>query len=137
VFEIDPIWIIRHAAHRGKWIDQSQSINIFSASTSGRFISDVYMAAWQMGLKTTYYLRSMGASSIEKSTININKKYEQPQDTTTTPAPVVEAPVQTEPVPQEPTSPPAAMEKAEQTEGEKHKALVCSIENGEECEACQ
>jgi len=74
VFEIDPIWIIRHAAHRGKWIDQSQSVNIFTTSTSGKQISDVYIAAWTMGLKTTYYLRTLGASSIEKSTLDTKHK---------------------------------------------------------------
>jgi ribonucleoside-diphosphate reductase alpha chain len=74
VFEIDPIWIVRHAAHRGKWIDQSQSVNIFTTSTSGKQISDTYVAAWRMGLKTTYYLRTLGASSIEKSTLDTKHK---------------------------------------------------------------
>ncbi|HVX92651.1 MAG TPA: ribonucleoside-diphosphate reductase subunit alpha [Candidatus Dojkabacteria bacterium] len=75
-FEIDPIWVIKQAAYRGKWIDQSQSVNIFTSSTSGQQISDIYIAAWKYGLKTTYYIRTLGASSIEKSTIDINKKYE-------------------------------------------------------------
>ena len=70
-FQIEPYWVISHAAHRGKWIDQSQSINIFMNTTSGRAISDTYMNAWQMGLKTTYYLRTLGATSIEKSTIDL------------------------------------------------------------------
>ena len=70
-FQIDPHWVITHAAHRGKWIDQSQSINIFMSTTSGRAISDTYMNAWRMGLKTTYYLRSMGATTIEKATVDI------------------------------------------------------------------
>jgi ribonucleoside-diphosphate reductase alpha chain len=70
VFEIDSIWIVKHAAHRGKWIDQSQSVNVFSTSTSGKQISDIYLAAWRMGLKTTYYLRTLGASSIEKATLD-------------------------------------------------------------------
>jgi ribonucleoside-diphosphate reductase alpha chain len=79
-FQIDPYWIIAHAAHRGKWIDQSQSINIFLKTESGRAISDAYMAAWKMGLKSTYYLRTLGATSIEKSTIDINKKFDsEPQ----------------------------------------------------------
>jgi ribonucleoside-diphosphate reductase alpha chain len=79
-FQIDPYWIIAHAAHRGKWIDQSQSINIFLKTESGRVISDAYMAAWKMGLKSTYYLRTLGATSIEKSTIDINKKFDsEPQ----------------------------------------------------------
>ncbi|MBM3257268.1 MAG: ribonucleoside-diphosphate reductase subunit alpha [Candidatus Liptonbacteria bacterium] len=85
VFEIDPHWIVEHAAHRGKWIDQSQSVNIFTASESGPFIADVYMEAWQKGLKTTYYLRTLGASSIEKSTLDINKKYDTPPATESIP----------------------------------------------------
>jgi len=76
VFEIDPEWLVRHAAYRGKWIDQSQSLNIFTSSKSGKLISDVYMLAWKLGLKTTYYMRTLGASAIEKSTIDINKQYE-------------------------------------------------------------
>ncbi len=71
VFEISPEWLIRIAAYRGKWIDQSQSLNVFTTTTSGRVLSDIYMYAWRMGLKTTYYLRTMGASSIEKSTVGI------------------------------------------------------------------
>jgi len=69
-FEIDMRWLIRTAASRGKWIDQSQSLNIFFAGTSGKELSDLYLYAWEMGLKTTYYLRSLGASQVEKSTID-------------------------------------------------------------------
>ncbi|MCB9641895.1 MAG: ribonucleoside-diphosphate reductase subunit alpha [Myxococcales bacterium] len=72
-FEVDAEWLIRAAARRGKWIDQSQSLNIFLQTTSGRRISDVYQYAWKMGLKTTYYLRTLGASSVEKSTVDINR----------------------------------------------------------------
>jgi ribonucleoside-diphosphate reductase alpha chain len=71
VFEIEPQQLIKIAAQRGKWIDQSQSLNIFAATTSGKYLSDIYIYAWQMGLKTTYYLRTIGASSIEKSTISL------------------------------------------------------------------
>jgi len=70
VFEIDPRWLIKSAAYRGKWIDQSQSLNIFFSGTSGRELSNIYMYAWEMGLKTTYYLRTLGASQVEKSTID-------------------------------------------------------------------
>ena len=73
-FQIDPYWVIVHAATRGKWIDQSQAINIFLNTASGRVISDTYMMAWKMGLKTTYYLRSLGASSIEKTTVDIKSQ---------------------------------------------------------------
>ena len=72
-FEIEPEWLIRHATARGKWIDQSQSLNIFVKGTSGKKLSDTYMRAWEMGLKTTYYLRSLAATQIEKSTLDANK----------------------------------------------------------------
>jgi len=70
VFEIDPIHLIKITAHRGKWIDQSQSFNVFVAGVSGKKLSDIYQSAWEMGLKTTYYLRSLAASQVEKSTID-------------------------------------------------------------------
>jgi ribonucleoside-diphosphate reductase alpha chain len=70
VFEIDPQWLVRIAAHRGKWIDQSQSLNIFFRGTSGKLLQDVYFSAWALGLKTTYYLRTLAASQVEKSTIS-------------------------------------------------------------------
>jgi len=74
VFEIDPKWLVRAAAHRGKWIDQSQSFNVFTRTTSGNALTEIYFLAWNMGLKTTYYLRTLAASGIEKSTLDINKK---------------------------------------------------------------
>ncbi len=70
VFEIDSQWLIKIAAHRGKWIDQSQSLNIFVAGVSGKKLADIYQYAWTMGLKTTYYLRSLAASQVEKSTVD-------------------------------------------------------------------
>lgn len=70
VFEINPKWIIKSAAYRGKWIDQSQSINIYFRGTSGRELSEIYMYAWEMGLKTTYYLRTLAVSQVEKSTVD-------------------------------------------------------------------
>ncbi len=72
-FEIDYEWIIEAASRRQKWIDMGQSLNLYQAKPSGKKISDMYMYAWEKGLKTTYYLRSMGATRIEKSTLNINK----------------------------------------------------------------
>ncbi len=73
VFDIDTEWLVKIAAHRGKWIDQSQSFNVFVKSTSGKYLSDTYLYAWKMGLKTTYYLRTLGASSVEKSTVDVTK----------------------------------------------------------------
>ena len=72
-FEIDYEWIIEAASRRQKWIDMGQSLNLYQAKPSGKKISDMYMHAWEKGLKTTYYLRSMGATRIEKSTLVINK----------------------------------------------------------------
>ncbi len=72
-FEIEPEWFIKHAALRGKWIDQSQSLNIFMKGVSGKKLSENYIYAWNMGLKTTYYLRTLAASQIEKSTLDATK----------------------------------------------------------------
>lgn len=69
-FDVDPMVSIMHNALRGKWIDQSQSFNVFIKGTSGKLISDVYQYAWRAGLKTTYYLRSLAATQIEKSTLS-------------------------------------------------------------------
>jgi len=69
VFDIGPEWLIRAAAYRGKWIDQSQSLNIYYAGTNGADIDKIYRMVWDMGLKTTYYLRTLGASQVEKSTV--------------------------------------------------------------------
>ena len=72
-FEINPRWLIKAAAYRGRWIDQSQSLNIFYRGSSGKDIGDIYMYAWDIGLKTTYYLRTLGASQVEKSTLDAAK----------------------------------------------------------------
>ncbi len=72
-FEIEPQWLVKAAAWRGRWIDQSQSLNIFYGGTSGKVLSEIYQYAWGLGLKTTYYLRTMGASRIEKSTVDLAK----------------------------------------------------------------
>lgn len=72
-FEIDPEWLVEMTAVRGIWIDQAQSHNIFFKGSSGKKLSDVYMKAWTMGMKTTYYLRTLGASQIEKSTLDASK----------------------------------------------------------------
>lgn len=69
-FEVDPVASLRLTAVRGKWIDQSQSHNVFLRGSSGRQLDEVYRVAWRMGLKTTYYLRSLAASQIEKATLD-------------------------------------------------------------------
>jgi ribonucleoside-diphosphate reductase alpha chain len=67
-FDVDPTWLIEAAARRQKWIDQAQSLNLYFAVPSGKKLHDTYLLAWQRGLKTTYYLRSLGATAAEKST---------------------------------------------------------------------
>ncbi len=72
-FEIDSAWIVEAAARRQKWIDQAQSLNIYMAGASGKKLHDTYTLAWLRGLKTTYYLRTIGATSAEKSTGKIGQ----------------------------------------------------------------
>ncbi len=67
-FEVEPKWLIEAASRRQKWIDQAQSLNIYMAGVSGRKLDETYKFAWLRGLKTTYYLRTLGATSAEKST---------------------------------------------------------------------
>lgn len=78
-FEIEPEWLIECGSRRQKWIDMGQSLNLYMAQPSGKRLHDMYMHAWKKGLKTTYYLRSLGATQIEKSTLDINKRGMQPR----------------------------------------------------------
>ena len=73
-FDVDPMLMIAAAARRQKWIDQSQSVNLFLAKPDMKRLSHMYRAAWRSGLKTTYYLRTLGASNIEKATIAVKKQ---------------------------------------------------------------
>jgi ribonucleoside-diphosphate reductase alpha chain len=68
-FEIDSSWLIEAAARRQKWIDQAQSLNLYISEPNGRKLDALYRLAWKRGLKTTYYLRSHGATHVEKSTL--------------------------------------------------------------------
>lgn len=72
-FEVEPKWLVEAASRRQKWIDQAQSLNLYMSEPSGKKLDMVYRMAWFRGLKTTYYLRSMGATSTEKSTISDGK----------------------------------------------------------------
>lgn len=78
-FEVDPDWIIECASRRQKWVDMGQSLNLYLAEPSGKKLNDMYMMSWKKGLKTTYYLRSLGATHVEKSTTDINKRGLQPR----------------------------------------------------------
>jgi ribonucleoside-diphosphate reductase alpha chain len=113
-FDVPYEYVIAAAARRQKWIDQSQSVNLFLGSAKMKTLSHMYRAAWRQGLKTTYYLRTLGASNIEKATVDL--KQNDPEMNS---------------VSVEPTA------KKSYTEAE---AKACSIEamlNGEECEGCQ
>ncbi|MFM7169188.1 MAG: ribonucleoside-diphosphate reductase subunit alpha, partial [Planctomycetaceae bacterium] len=78
-FELEPRWLIECAARRQKWIDMGQSLNLYMREPSGRKLYDMYFLAWRKGLKTTYYLRTLAATQVEKSTVDINKFGVQPR----------------------------------------------------------
>ena len=126
-FAIEPKWMIDAAARRQKWIDQSQSVNLFLGKPDMKTLSHMYRAAWHGGLKTTYYLRTLQASNIEKATVSVKKEVrgvvgEAPAAYGESPAATAES---------------ATPAKKTYTAEEKR---VCSIEamrRGEECEACQ
>ncbi len=147
VFEIGTEWLVKIAAYRGKWIDQSQSLNIYMQGTSGRRLSDIYMLAWHLGLKTTYYLRSLAASSVEKSTLDLVKAGDEPEAMATAAEPVAEPIViesvtisETSPIPAEVTSVAQLTEVAAEAPALAAEPIVagkaCLI-NDPDCESCQ
>lgn len=109
VFEIPYRQVIDAAARRQKWIDQSQSVNLFLGEPDVKTLSHMYRRAWHVGLKTTYYLRTLGASSIEGPTTSVKKELRG----------VV------------------GSAKREFTAEEKLACSIEAMRNGEECEACQ
>jgi len=72
-FEVEPQWLVEAASRRQKWIDQAQSLNIYMAGASGKKLDETYKLAWLRGLKTTYYLRTVGATHAEKSTVTAGR----------------------------------------------------------------
>jgi ribonucleoside-diphosphate reductase alpha chain len=74
-FEIEPHWYVECASRRQKWIDMGQSLNLYIAAPNGRKLNDMYMHAWETGLKTTYYLRSVAANTIEKTTLQSRPRW--------------------------------------------------------------
>ncbi|MDF2417029.1 ribonucleoside-diphosphate reductase subunit alpha [Acinetobacter beijerinckii] len=126
-FEVDTRWIVDAASRRQKWIDQAQSLNLYIAGANGKKLDITYKMAWLRGLKTTYYLRALGATSAEKSTINTGAL------NAVKPA-SVEAPVVAAPVVEE-KKPDTQVEE----DGFTNAApvpMACSIDNPD-CEACQ
>ncbi|MEL4180493.1 ribonucleoside-diphosphate reductase subunit alpha [Roseateles sp. PN1] len=118
-FEVETQWLVEAAARRQKWIDQAQSLNIYMAGASGKKLDETYKLAWLRGLKTTYYLRTMSASSAEKSTVT--KSGQLNSVSSGAAAPILSAPAPAAPVEEEL---PATDMK------------FCSIDNPD-CEACQ
>lgn len=78
-FEVEPHWIIECASRRQKWLDMGQSLNLYLQQPSGKKMHEMYFLAWHKGLKTTYYLRTLAATQVEKSTVDINKFGIQPK----------------------------------------------------------
>ena len=81
-FEMDTRWLIEAAGRRQKWIDQAQSLNLYLAEPSGKALDALYKLAWVRGLKTTYYLRTLGATHVEKLSGNVNPATESDRDST-------------------------------------------------------
>jgi ribonucleoside-diphosphate reductase alpha chain len=79
-FEVDPMWLVEAGARRQKWIDQAQSLNLYMAGASGKRLDETYKLAWLRGLKTTYYLRTLGATHAEKSTVQAGSLNAVPAD---------------------------------------------------------
>jgi ribonucleoside-diphosphate reductase alpha chain len=138
-FDIDAKWIVDAAARRQKWIDQAQSVNLWIKTPDLKTLSHMYRHAWHAGLKTTYYLRSLGASNIEKATISVKKEVrgaiKEGQDGGQNSGDAGgshSGEITTSPFNAAPATTKKAFTAAEKT--------ACSIEamrNGGECEACQ
>jgi len=92
-FELEPSWLVEAASRRQKWIDQAQSLNIYMAGASGKKLDDTYKLAWLRGLKTTYYLRTMAATHVEKSTVATGQLNSVSNGTETAPALAADGPV--------------------------------------------
>ena len=122
-FEVEPVWLVEAASRRQKWIDQAQSLNIYMAGASGKKLDETYRLAWLRGLKTTYYLRTMGATHAEKSTVHPGALNAVPSSggvSSAMEAAAAQAQMQ--------------MTQTESTPGSDVK--FCSIDNPD-CEACQ
>jgi len=78
-FEVAPQWLVECAARRQKWLDMGQSLNLYMSEPSGKKLHEMYFLAWNKGLKTTYYLRTLSATQVEKSTVDVNKFGIQPR----------------------------------------------------------
>lgn len=114
-FTIDYQYFIDAASRRQKWIDQAQSVNLFLPEPDIKVLSHMYRDAWHKGLKTTYYLRTLGASNIEKATVAVKKEMRGRVSDSAS----------------------SKDTKKEYTEAEKQACSLDAMLNGGECEACQ
>ena len=139
-FEIDPLYLLEMTARRGKWIDQSQSHNVFMKGTRGKMMEQIYLHAWKLGLKTTYYLRTLAASQIEKSTLDAAKYgftqkrvYQTEEQKVESPEPGTQKELPFQPVVSLKTF--AALD-ADPNAVDENGVKLCKIEDPD-CEACQ
>lgn len=123
-FEVEPRWIVDAASRRQKWIDQAQSLNLYIAGANGKKLDITYKMAWLRGLKTTYYLRALGATSAEKSTINTGALNAVKATTVAAPIAAVAQEVKPEVTAEDGFTTAAPV------------PMACSIDNPD-CEACQ
>ncbi|WP_438481752.1 ribonucleoside-diphosphate reductase subunit alpha [Oleiharenicola lentus] len=137
-FGVEFKWVIDAAARRQKWIDQSQSVNLWLKAPDLKVLSHMYRSAWHAGLKTTYYLRTLGASNIEKATVSVKKEVrgaagETKAETATrdTAATASAAALNAQLSAQDSSA------KKTYTAEEKRVCSIEAMKNGEECEACQ
>jgi ribonucleoside-diphosphate reductase alpha chain len=121
-FEVEPRWLVDAASRRQKWIDQAQSLNLYIAGANGKKLDVTYRMAWLRGLKTTYYLRALGATSTEKSTVDRGRL----NAVSAAGAGAGNAPA--------PSAAPAS--GSELSAGPAEVPLACSIDDPD-CEACQ
>ncbi|WP_457808640.1 ribonucleoside-diphosphate reductase subunit alpha [Kushneria sp. EE4] len=122
-FEIEPRWIVEAASRRQKWIDQAQSLNLYISGVSGRKLDTTYRMAWQLGLKTTYYLRAQASTRLEKSTLKgTDGKLNGVKPNAPAPQPT-------------PSAAPEASQATQQPLGSA-PPLACSLDDPD-CEACQ
>jgi ribonucleoside-diphosphate reductase alpha chain len=130
-FEIEPRWLVDAASRRQKWIDQAQSLNLYIGNASGKKLDITYRMAWIRGLKTTYYLRALSATSAEKSTLD-RGTLNAVSSAAATPA----EPAAAAPVPEAQAVAPVALDMDLDLSNAAPVPLACSLDDPD-CEACQ
>jgi ribonucleoside-diphosphate reductase alpha chain len=137
-FEIEPRWLVDAASRRQKWIDQAQSLNLYIGNASGKKLDITYRMAWLRGLKTTYYLRALSATSTEKSTLDRGTLNAVSSSAAETVAAAPAAPVVPEVAAPETVvqAAPAALDIDLDLSNAAPVPLACSLDDPD-CEACQ